>query len=121
QQTYAHVSSGVARPHAHVRTVRSEHLNDRADVADPAVLSVILFDRFHLRSYVRSHPGLINRHSSLSRLRVRAACYVTLAAPPWGDAGHFRRATRADAAHPESEPPRHRPLPESARRPARAP
>jgi hypothetical protein len=45
--------------------VRSDDLNDRANVADLAVVAIPAFERLHLRRYNLPNLGLIKCHSVL--------------------------------------------------------
>src|SRR4029077_5159504 len=64
QKPDAYVWSAVARADSDVGAMRADDLDDRADIADFAVLAVVVFDRLHLRCDVLSDLLLVDRHSS---------------------------------------------------------
>ena len=59
-------AGAFAAAHPHIGAVRSDHLDDRADVPDLAVLAVGLFERLHLRRHNLPYLGLIKRHLDAS-------------------------------------------------------
>jgi hypothetical protein len=64
-ETQSDVRPQVARAHPDGGTVGSEHLDDRADVADLAVIAVLFFDRIHLRGDELSDLRLVYGHALL--------------------------------------------------------
>jgi hypothetical protein len=61
-QAEAAVRAHVAAADADVGPVRADHLDDRADIADLAIVAVVVFDRLHLLRHHLPHLALIERH-----------------------------------------------------------
>src|SRR3984957_1437749 len=64
QQPDSRVRTRFAGAHRDVRAVRPEHLDDRADVADLALLAVATFERLHLCRHYLPDLGLVECHGS---------------------------------------------------------
>src|SRR6185312_10290742 len=58
----AAVGAHVTAAHADMGAVRPHHLDDRADVADFAIVAVIAFDRLHLLGHDPADLALVERH-----------------------------------------------------------
>ena len=52
----------VAAPHPDVGAVGADHLDDRADIADLAIVPLVVFDRLHLLGHDLADLALIKRH-----------------------------------------------------------
>src|SRR6476469_5829703 len=62
QQADRGVRARFARADVDVRAVRADHLDDRAHVADLAVLAIAPFQRLHLGGHYLADLALVERH-----------------------------------------------------------